>query len=210
MKPNILRFYFLAVLICPLTATALDPCGALPSANQLPSVDAATGRWESCKVDAPPGCEFGAYQTTFWRQACQSELGADFDIYVLFEWIEGAPLLPGQPDANGSFRGLPYVASILNFTLTQSRTVVRLSDGRTTTDLSEAETAGDFSFVGIVDRTWMSDGQTQIMPGYANYKFCPSSTTLVFWNGVSGAINAEPIYLAEASLFNNGFEREEL
>jgi hypothetical protein len=206
LKTNLLLLAALATLGCTSVATALPACGTLPLPDQIPGPDAASGRWESCKVRVAPGCEFGAYQATFWRQACQSASGVDFDIYIAFTWIEGEPLLPGQPDANGAYRGLPYVASITNFTLIAARTVVRLADGRTTTDLSESETAGYFSFTGIVDRTWVEGGGVHIMPGYAPYKFCPSSTTEDFWNGVSGGINANPIILEERSIFTDGFE----
>jgi len=202
-----LRISFAAAAIASFCCGSVwaAPCGELPEASAQPTSVHATGRWETCKPRIAPGCEFGAYQTFFWRVPCLSSLGADYDIWVAFEWIEGQPLLPGQPDANNEYRGLPYVATIPHFNLIASRTVVRLSDGRTTTDLAESETAVAFRFVGIVDRYFLSDG-LQLMPGVANYKFCPSSTRLDFCNGVAGSINAMPIFLDSPYFFSNGFE----
>ena len=185
---------------------ALNPCGVLPlsDAAPLPHDIVATGRWETCKPDLPPGCAFGAFQATFWAHQCASADAADYDIYVRLAWLEGAPLLPGQPDANGEFTGLPYVAdfpAFLRMRVVNYTSILRLSDGRTTRQLSEEETAGPFDFVGIVDRRI----ETGLVPGNAAWKFCPTSSRIVFCNGVAGSINAEPIFLTPP-LYHSGFE----
>ena len=151
----------------------------------------------------PPGCTFGAFQITFWPHQCDSAGVADYDIYVRMTWIEGAPLLPGQPDANGEFTGLPYVATFPSFLkmLASNVSTLRLSDGRTTQQLTESETAGPFTFVGIVARRV----EPGLIPGNAAWKFCPTSSRIVFCNGVTGASNAEPIFLAPP-VYNSGFE----
>lgn len=189
-----------------LQCFALSPCGLLPqpSAVPMPPAVSATGRWETCKPALPPGCGFGAFQITFWPHQCASSGVADYDIYVRMTWIEGTPLLPGQPDANGEFTGLPYVAdfpAFLRMRVSHFSSILRLSDGRTTHQLSEEETAVPFDFVGIVDRRIESG----LVPGNAAWKFCPTSSRIVFCNGVAGSINAEPIFLTPP-LYHSGFE----
>lgn len=206
MRALILRFIAAVALSLGGVQAHAAPCGELPAATAEPSGIFVTGRWETCKPRIAPGCEFGAYQVTFWRHACTSTLGRDFDILVSFEWIEGQPLLPGQPDANRAYRGLPYTASVPNFNLIVSRSVVRLADGRTTTQLTEDETARYFHLVGVVDRSFGTN-DSQLMPGRARYKFCPSSSTTDYCNGVSGSIRAQPLFLEPPFLFSDGFER---
>lgn len=204
MRALVLTVLTTAPLALSVGALHAAPCGELPAASAEPTGLLVTGRWETCKPRIAPSCEFGAFQVTFWRTSCTSILGRDFDILVSFEWLEGQPLLPGQPDANRSFRGLPYVASLPNFNLITSRTVVRLADGRTTTQLTESDTSKYFRFVGLVDRFYGTPAV--LMPGRARYKFCPSSSTNDFCNGVSGAIRSQPLLLEPPFLFSDGFE----
>lgn len=51
------------------------------------------------------------------------------------------------------------------------------------------------------------NGQINTISGTAAFKFCPSSTRMDYCNGISGSINAHPIYMTE-QLFGNGFDAD--
>lgn len=201
LPPFVLGLALGATCETAVAETAL--CGTLPMAGVEPSMDSVGGRWETCKADLAPGCAFGAFYIEFWREACFSEHGEDFDILVRMTWLEGMPLLPGQKDANGDSAGLCYQWLVPNWSVS-GEGALTLSSGRTTADLLESETAGPFSFVGLLDRTpAVSVGQ---LLGSASWKFSPNSYNACQPSGVTGVRNAQPILLSAHFVHRDSFE----